>query len=458
VGPPRSPLPSFPRLRRIALLGTLLYVGLLELSRYLLYPYFHSVLGHVLMDAVVVTGALFFFGALFQVIGNLQRQLERQNEELLALYHAGLGIHGELALDVVLQAVVDQARQLLGARYGALSVIDEQGHIKSFLTSGVSAAERARIGDPPQGHGLLAIPLLEGQRLRLPDLTRHPRSVGFPAHHPEMHSLLAVPVPCKGGFRGNLYLAEKQGAAEFAASDEETLARFATKAAIAIDNAQLHERLRALAVAEERVRIAHEMHDGLAQVLAYVNTKAQAVKEFLRAGKQEQAAAQLDELAAAAREVYGDVREGIVGLRSAHSGDRTLVESLQAYLADWQDRSGIRAELVTDPGLVVPPTVEVQIARIVQEALANIRKHARARSARIEMRAAGSGLVLAIEDDGIGFNPALVRPSEFPRFGLATMRERAEGIGGSLEIDTAPGKGTRLHVALPYGSMAEAVR
>jgi signal transduction histidine kinase len=320
----------------------------------------------------------------------------------------------------------------------------------------VSPEERALIGEPPKGHGLLGIPLREGQRLRLADLAGHPRSAGFPPHHPVMHTLLAVPVLCKGGFLGNLYVADKQGALEFSEFDEETLVRFATKAAIAIDNAQLHERMRALAVTEERLRIAHEMHDGLAQVLAYVNTKAQAVNEFLRAGRQEQASVQLAELAAAAREVYADVREGIVGLRAALSSDLSLAESLGAYVADWQDRTGVTAELVAEPGILVPPSVEVQVARIVQEALTNVRKHARASAVRVELRPGGKGLLLDIQDNGIGFDPALLRPTEFPRFGLATMRERAEGVGGSLQVETAPGRGTHIRVELPYGTAAEA--
>jgi signal transduction histidine kinase len=444
------------RLRRLALIGLIVFVLFLQAARYALAPYLQSPWAHLVLNAVTLAGGLFLLGAVFQLIGRLQAQLERQNEELLALHYAGLGIHGELALDAVLQAVVDQARRLLRARYGALSVVDEQRRIKTFVTSGVSPEERARIGDPPTGHGLLGLPLLEGQRLRLSDLAAHPRSAGFPPHHPVMRSLLAVPVPCKGDFRGNLYVAEKQGEPAFSASDEETLVRFATKAAIAIDNAQLHERMRALAVAEERVRIAHEMHDGLAQVLAYVNTKAQAVNEFLRAGREEQASVQLAELAAAAREVYADVREGIVGLRSALDTGGSLAESLAAYVADWQDRTGVRAELAAAPDLVAPPSVEVQVARIVQEALANVRKHARASRVRIEIAPGGRGLLLTIADDGIGFDPALLRPTEFPRFGLATMRERAEGVGGSLQVETAPGRGTRIRVELPYGTAAEA--
>jgi signal transduction histidine kinase len=448
-----SPM-SLRELRRMAFLGLVVFVALLEVTRHMLYRYLDTAAGHLLMDGVVAVGALFFFGAVFQLIGQLERQLAHRNEELLALHRAGLDIHGELALDVVLQKVVDRAAHLLDARYGAISVIDEAGRIESFVTTGITPEERARLGDPPRGHGVLGIALHEGQRLRLADLTKHPRSYGFPPHHPHMRSLLAVPVPSKGGVRANLYLAEKRGAPEFSPADEETLVRFATQAAIAIDNAQLHQRLRALAVAEERLRIAHDMHDGLAQVLAYVNTKAQAVKEFLRAGKTETAGAQLEELAAAAREVYADVREGIVNLRTEQHPARTLAESLQAYVAEWQDRSGIRAELAADADVGLPVAAEVQLARIVQEALTNVRKHARARNVRVEIRGGPDRVLLTVADDGVGFDPAQQRASDFPRFGLTTMRERAEGVGGSLEIDSTPGAGTAVRVELPRSAGA----
>jgi len=163
--------------------------------------------------------------------------------------------------------------------------------MEAFVTAGITSEECARIGPLPVGHGLLAVVLEEGQRLRLPDLTQDPRSVGFPPHHPPMRSLLAVPVVSGGRILGNVYVAEKQGVPEFSAEDEDTLIRFATQAALAIDNARLHRRVRDVAISEERDRIAREMHDSLAQVLGYVNTKAQAVQELLKQGQTERASA-----------------------------------------------------------------------------------------------------------------------------------------------------------------------
>src|SRR5690606_10574930 len=129
-----------------------------------------------------------------------------------------------------------EARDLVRAEYGALSVVDDDGGIQVFHTSGLSAEMRERIGEPPRGRGLLGVPLREGQILRLPNIRQDPRSAGFPPNHPPMKSLLAVPVECRGPFRGNLYLSDRIDRREFTEGDAETLQRFATQVGIAIDN------------------------------------------------------------------------------------------------------------------------------------------------------------------------------------------------------------------------------
>ncbi|HYG63344.1 MAG TPA: GAF domain-containing sensor histidine kinase [Thermoanaerobaculia bacterium] len=448
AGPSESAV-TLRRLRWMAILVALVMAVLLDQSRQAFYPFLRDWPGRILQGTLVLFSLIFLIGALFHVIDKMQRKLERQNRELLALHEAGLDVHSELALEPLFQKVVDQARLLLDARYGALSLIDGQNRIEVFTVSGITPEQRARLGDPPVGHGLLGVVLHEGHRLRLPDISKDPRSVGFPPNHPPMRSLLAVPLPCKGPFRGNLYLAEKQGEPEFTGEDEETLTRFAVKVALAIDNAHLHRQLNTLAVAEERMRIAHEMHDGLAQVLAYVNTKAQAVREFLRGGRNEEAERHLEQLAAAAREIYADVRESIIGLRSAGSG-RTMSEAMAEYVASWERQAGIECDLAVDPELRLAAGPELQLLRIVQEAMANVRKHAAAKRVEVRIERLDGRVVATVEDDGAGFNPAETRRSEFPRFGLATMRERAESIGGSVQLDTAPGAGTRVRVEIPY--------
>ncbi len=446
--------PPLKRLKWLAILAPLVFLATLELLRRTLAPrLFAEWPGYLLLGGIVLLGTLFFAEAIFGVIGQMQDRLAQQNRELLALHEAGVAIVGELALDAVLQRVVDQARELVGARYGALSYLRDEGGIAAFLTSGITAEERAKIGPIPEGHGLLGVSLTQGQRLRLPDLGRDPRSAGFPPHHPPMRSLLAVPILSQGRVLGNLYLTEKETAPEFDVDDEETLERFATQAALAIENARLHRQVHALAVTEERERIAREMHDSLAQVLGYVNTKAQAAQALLGNNQNERAGIQIGQLAEAAREAYADVREGILGLRASPGQERGFVETLQLYLERWEDQSGVAVELdlggPIDAPVRLSPLAEVQLLRVVQEALANVRKHARASQARVRIGQSEDWIEVTVEDDGAGFDPEGAARAGFPRFGQAIMRERAEAVGGALDVTSRPGQGTRVSIRVP---------
>jgi signal transduction histidine kinase len=224
------------------------------------------------------------------------------------------------------------------------------------------------------------------------------------------------------------------------------------QAAIAIDNAYLHAQASEIAIAQERLRIAHEMHDGLAQVLGYVNTKVQAADQYLRRGNTEEASAQLQQLAVSARQAYGDVREAIVGLRTLPGRDRALADVLAEFLHHWKDQSGVNTELAIDADLHLQTSIELQLVRIIQESLTNVRKHARATNARVEVTRDGDLLVATIRDDGRGFNPAAVTRGEFPRFGLTTMRERAMSIGGTLVIESAHDAGTVVRFTMPLAA------
>lgn len=452
------------RLKWLSILAPIMFIFVVELARtVLLSDLLTSWPGYLLLAGIVLIAVLFFSEAIFSVIDRTQERLEQSNRELLALHEAGLDITGDLRLDRVLQRVVDEARDLVGARYGALSYLDEQGTLEQFLTSGIDATERDALGPLPNEHGLLGNLLRDGEQVRLRDLTTHPDAIGFSVGHPPMQSLLAVPIAAHGVVLGNLYLTEKVSAVEFDPTDEETLARFATQAALAIENARLHRQVRELAVAEERERIAREIHDSVAQVLGYVNTKAQAAEALLEAGEVERATTQVGQLGQAARDAYADVREHILGLRATGDADRPFVETLRLYLESWQQQSGVQVELVVDPSnrldIALPETGELQLLRIIQEALANVRKHAGATRATVALRIGEGWVEARVSDDGQGFDPIASARGATPRFGLTTMRERAEAVGGSLDLETTAGEGTTVTVRLPTsGAPTEPVR
>lgn len=445
---------NLPWLKRIAVVAPLAFLAAIELMRTMIFPaFFRSVAGYALIALLILIATSLFSASIFNVVSRMEERLTQQNQELLALHEAGLAVTSALDLQLVLQNVVDEARELGGARYGALALLNERGTMEAFLTSGISPELRASLGPIPEGHGLLGAILEDPKPLRLPDLTKDPRSVGFPPGHPEMHSLLAVPILSHGRVLGSLYLTERQHQPVFDADDQRRLDRFATQAALAIENGRLHQQVRALAITEERERIAREMHDSIAQVLGYVNTKGQAAQELLRAGQSERAEQQIAQLSRAARDAYADVRENILGLRVSHDEPTSFVDTLSSYLAAWQDQSGISAEFkVENPRsmrLGLSPLGELQLLRIIQEALSNVRKHSRATHVSVLLCRDEDLIQARIEDNGEGFDPRELGQSTLPRFGLSTMRERAESVGGTLNIESRSGHGTGVSVSIP---------
>jgi len=177
--------------------------------------------------------------------------------------------------------------------------------------------------------------------------------------------------------------------------------------------------------------------------------KAQAA--LARSGDAPAVAEDLREMVSVARGAYEEVRQSIFGLRTFVSRGLGLVPTLTEYLHEFSVQNGIAVDLeAAGPLGPVPPATEVQAVRIIQEALMNVRKHAAADRARVRIARDGAWLRVAIEDDGIGWNRQ-ASPQGL-HFGLQMMRERAEGLGGRLEVETAPGQGTRIVATLPGGS------
>ena len=183
-----------------------------------------------------------------------------------------------------------------------------------------------------------------------------------------------------------------------------------------------------------------------------MNTKAQAVEAFLAQGDVPEAEKQVRELSQAARQVYKDIREGILALRTQIGPERNLKEALEEYVSEYRLQLGkpveVRWELHPDD-MDLTLLQEVQIIRIVQEALTNVRKHADAGRVVVSFIARGTDLEIEVKDDGKGFNPLAIRRGEWPHLGLQTMQERAEAIGGGFDIDSAPGRGTLVRVLVP---------
>ncbi|MEL3944362.1 MULTISPECIES: sensor histidine kinase [Streptomyces] len=182
-----------------------------------------------------------------ELLDELQTRIDAARgtqDRVHSLLEAVLSVGRELGLPQVLRRIVEAAVVLVDAEYGALGVIGDDSSLVQFLTVGLDDEQRGRIGDLPSGHGILGELIRHPQPLRLPELSEHPASHGFPAEHPPMHSFLGVPIRVRDQVFGNLYLTEKRGAVEFDAEDEAVLSTLAVAAGVAIENARLYEEAR----------------------------------------------------------------------------------------------------------------------------------------------------------------------------------------------------------------------
>lgn len=442
----------------------------LEAFRYfVLARWWPSYLEHILAALVVVSGAFLFSYTIFRVIERMEKrileqkqqleelhqQAQQRSAQLAALNQAGILMTSELSIEAVLQKVVDLARGVAGARYGALAVRDDEGNIEQFITSGITEEERRRIGSPPSGRGILGIPLETGKPLRLRDLTQHPKAMGFPPYHPVMHSFLGVPIVYKGRTLGQLYLAEKEGAPEFTQADEEVMTLFANQAAVAIENARLYERVKTLAVLEDRERIARDLHDSTIQSIYAVGLSLENTVEILEESPQE-ARERLNYAVDKLNDIIRDIRNFIFNLRPQVYRGKSLARGLEELVAELQLNTLMDVELRVQEGLdrLLTPEQIATLLQIAREGLTNIIKHARARSVTMHAQVADGFLDLRIEDDGVGFDPTAPRSAE--RQGLRNMHARAASLGGDLRVDSQPGHGTRLTLRVPVAAPAQA--
>lgn len=263
--------------------------------------------------------------------------------------------------------------------------------------------------------------------------------------------LLAIPLGrlSEGDFSARIPVPERP-------SDEltELALAFNHMAQYAEDYTQSQKELshvRESSIVEERDRISRELHDGLAQILGYLNTKLMAIRLMLQNRQFKSAQSHLAQLEGAARELFVDVREAILGLRLTGGQSDGFADTLREFATQFSHLCDIAVKVNIDPeaeGIPFEPMIELHLLRIVQEALANVRKHACVTRAWVNVSQSNGTLVLNIIDNGKGFEPQAKHDKQGPQFGLKTMRERAEAIGASFNLTSSPGDGTSITVSL----------
>jgi signal transduction histidine kinase len=380
----------------------------------------------------------------------------------------------ERKLPLLLQRIADLARELLSARYAAVGLLNpDHRTLESFTTSGIDDARRHRIGRPPVGQGVLGLVIREGQVIRLNDLTQHASSVGFPAHHPPMHSFLGVPVIGHEGIIGDLYLTEKIGAPEFSDDDVRVALLLASIVASAVDNARFHEHTSRLLEEVQQLHrsrerffsmVNHELRNSLAAVFGWAElqvrkkdpgTVPRGSFEILEAA--EQAVSLINDLLDLNRLDEDRLKPVLRDVDLSR-----IIRAAVQRVTPAAEEKAVRFHL-PDPTLtVVCNTDSHRVEQILVNLLTNAIRHTPAGSEiSLTVDRQDPVVVLTLDDQGSG-----VQADDLEKIfdiyytaggagqtgagvGLPLSRRLARLLGGDLTAVARPGVGGRFILALP---------
>lgn len=391
------------------------------------------------------------FDKMRQQLKTALAEKERRNRELHILYKVARAASHLLDPQQILDLTINTIVNSLGVCGGAIYLLDrERDGFSLHACQGIPECREMAC------HLWRFCQILAG--LEQPDspvvtVPIPPEACSGIWQDPRGRSFIGVPLKARGEWVGAMTLVThpnqtvtREGTATLQAIGEEV--------GLAVANAIAFQSARARATLEERERLAREMHDSLAQSLSYLKLKAAITDDLLSSGAIAQAQENLREVKETAKETYADVREAIFGLRRAATLGSDFGRSLEAYLADYRLHYGLDVQLAktSDHSPSFSADTNLQLTRIIQEALANVRKHARASHVVVRIEQEDRLWRVTVEDDGQGFDPQRI-PNVGDQFmGLHIMRERAHGIGAELGLDTRPGGGTRVMVRIPCSS------
>jgi signal transduction histidine kinase len=353
-------------------------------------------------------------------------------------------------VDTTLLYIVNRARTLLGADFMGLALV-ESDFSRFTLKCYATETEHQLVDSPVMVENPLIMRAIESGDLYFSHGDEAPFLLrGACFHAGEAASLAAVCLKLDAQPVGALWVACYHRHA-FSETDGIWLGALADQVVISIKHGIMTSQLQSLSVIDERARIAREMHDGLAQVLGYLNVQVQTVDAFMQQGKLDKAQTKLEQMRQAVQLAHADVRENILSLRTTLDHEKGVIPGIQEYLEEF----GLQTNVATcfshefDGELNLPAMAEVQLVCVLREALTNVRKHAQANRVEVTLSRHGSPeeahVVLRICDDGIGF----VESEQKRHFGLQTMSERAQSVDGALFVSSVLGRGTQVECWIP---------
>lgn len=395
-------------------------------------------------------GSIIENSLLYTRLKGVSRELKQRVEELSTMQEIARELNASLDLDRVLNLVLERAIQLTSAQAGVIALLDKgRGGLFIAAMQGLPPhTEVYRFQPWPLERGIVGRVARTGQPSLVADVSQDPDYVVV---LPQTRSQLTVPLLAKGQAIGVIAL-ESSELVGFDEEDLRYLSSLADQAAIAINNAQLHSRAEELATAEERDRIAREMHDGLAQDLAALFLRVQRSLKLIDTDPVT-AKMELIKIGTVLQQDTQELRRLILALRPLDLEELGFSSALHRLIREFEADNVLTIHLSgVEDAPCLSRELEFVLFRVVQESLNNVRKHAQANNVWIDLALHAPGAVsLTIRDDGRGFDSgeAVIEGLSRGRLGLLHMQERVEAIGGTLAIETAPTSGTRVAVTLP---------
>ncbi|HET9309816.1 MAG TPA: response regulator [Actinomycetota bacterium] len=377
----------------------------------------------------------------------------RDREPTAALRAVVEDLAGEFSLQPLLERILRRSTELLGTDAGSICLVDQSsGTYRKEADIGVSCQSGKVF---PLDEGVTGSVVASGGPVIFDDYSKVPGGHVSEEDRATLRGVIGVPIRWRGEIVGACVVFSRDPERVFRAEDAEMLEVFANHAAIAITNARLHEAAEANAMAEaaaaERNRLAREVHDTVAQGLVSILLQLRSARSSLDGGRIVEVAGSIDEARAAAEAAFEETRRSVLGLAPSPLEGHSLEEALQLEI-DWVNRTGVAdVRLVTagDPA-PLPSEHALTLFRIAQESLTNALRHAGAGSVRVGVVYGAEETTLLVQDDGAGFDPSAIDGSEARhRLGLSGMTERATLAGGSLEVESTPGWGTRVRASIP---------
>ncbi|MFZ1753857.1 MAG: PAS domain-containing protein [Caldilineaceae bacterium] len=391
----------------------------------------------------------------------LEQRVAERTHELTALREVSHSIISTLDLEPLLLLILDQLKKVIDYSGAAIQVLQKDVLVMQASRRPDPLTAQMKVNYQPAHIATIQDMLETQQPVFLTDVRQDKALVeayesasGVPLEmaFDYICSWMGVPLVVRGRVVGMLSLAHSE-IGHYTKKDAQLAQAFADQAAIAMHNAELYQQAQITAVADERSRIARELHDSVTQAIYSVTLYADATRLALNDGELDIVAENLSELRAMAREAMLDMRLLIFELRPPVLEEEGLVTALQTRLDAVEERSGVGATLGVTGERRLPLALENELYRIAQEALTNVVKHARARQVNVSLRFDEAQVCLEIEDDGVGFD---MGPSDSLStsivhsggMGLRGIQERVEKIRGHLLVQSTPGQGTRLRVTI----------